>query len=48
MRLLTAYNDPNGNIRFGEEEVELRAGIYDQVSGTSRMSSGELQAVLSD
>lgn len=41
MKLLTVYNDPKGQTRFGEEEVELRAGISAQVSGTSRMSSAE-------
>lgn len=39
MKVLTVYNDPTGKTRFGEEEVALRAGIDDQVSGTSRMSS---------
>lgn len=41
MKILTVYNTSNGEVRFGEEELELRAGINDQVVGMSRMSSSE-------
>lgn len=41
MKCLTVYNDAKGQTRFGEMEVELRAGIDDNVSGTSRISPSE-------
>jgi len=41
MKILTVYNAPNGEVRFGEKELELRAGINDEAAGLSRMSSSE-------
>lgn len=41
MKFLKVYNTSNGQTRFGEVEVELRAGIDDKVSGTSRISPSE-------